>query len=105
MMLPTDSEADMRSCYCAAAIIYILTDGRRDEELMSSIGIDVEKLKKFVRSAQNYGGGFGDPYNFESHSGLTYCAVACLMLLGEPFKYEKVIEFCVMRQQESLGGF
>lgn len=83
MMLPEESEADMRSCYCAAAIIFILTDGRRDKQLLGTIGIDEQKLREFVDSARNYGGGYGDPYNFESHAGLTYCAVACLKLLGE----------------------
>ena len=98
MFLPVVSEADMRSCYCAAAITYILTDGLRDDQLMSCVGFNIEKLKSFVRSSQNYGGGYGDPFNFESHAGLTYCAVACLKLLGEDQHDDKVIEFCMMRQ-------
>lgn len=105
MFLPVESEADMRSCYCAAAIIFILTDGRRDLELLAQVGLDEQKLKDFVYLSKNYGGGYGDPFNFESHAGLTYCAVACLKLLGESKIDEKVIEFCVMRQQENLGGF
>jgi prenyltransferase beta subunit len=105
MLLPVESEADMRSCYCAAAITFILTDGRRDSDLLSSVGFDEQKLKNFVLSSQNYAGGFGDPYNCESHAGLTYCAVACLKLLGDSYIDQRVTEFCVMRQQDSLGGF
>lgn len=60
MFLQIESESDMRSCYCAAAIIYILTDKRRDTEFLKYVGIKEQKLVTFVRASQNYGGGFGD---------------------------------------------
>jgi prenyltransferase beta subunit len=83
MLLPVPSEADMRSCYCAAAITHILTNSRKNTDLLLQVGFNQEKLKAYVQSSLGLSGGYGDPWNFESHSGLTYCAVACMKLLGQ----------------------
>lgn len=98
MMLPVESEADLRSCYCAAAITYILTKGRKVG--VENIGYDEKQLVNYVESCRTFGGGYGDAFNFESHAGLTYCAVAQLKLLGQKRieHPERVIEFCVSRQ-------
>lgn len=97
MMLPVESEADLRSCYCAAAITYIVTFGRK--ELVEYIGFDEKKLINYIESCRTFEGGYGDALNFESHAGLTYCAVAQLKLLGQPqVAYpERLINFCVSR--------
>ena len=48
-----------------------------------------------------YSGGFSGLNNYESHSGLTYCAIAALKLIDAElsvYDYEKTIEFLVQRQ-------
>ncbi|PHJ25330.1 prenyltransferase and squalene oxidase repeat-containing protein [Cystoisospora suis] len=44
--------------------------------------IDAEKLAAWIFSCQNPDGGFGCAPGCESHAGTTFCAVACLQLLG-----------------------
>ena len=45
-------------------------------------------------------GGFSTSPNYESHSGLTYCALAALKLLGQKltvYEFERTIDFLVAR--------
>ena len=68
-----DGREDMRMCYCAAGVAYIL--GPKYSCL------DAAKLRKFVSSAQSYEGGLGQGWEMEGHSGLNFCGIACLELL------------------------
>lgn len=79
MMLPNNSESDLRSCYCGAAIYYLLTYNRPN--LKS--GFDKNSLANYINKCRS-GSGFGNVTNWESHSGLTYCAVASLTMLEQP---------------------
>lgn len=45
--------------------------------------LDLALLIKSILSSQNMDGGFGSREGNESHSGYTYCAVACLAILGQ----------------------
>ena len=64
---------DMRMCYCAAGIAYILGN--------DYVCMDKEKLRRFVVNAQAYEGGVGQSWGQEGHSGLNFCALACLELV------------------------
>ena len=50
-------------------------------------------------STQGFSGGYGNENNYESHSGLTYCAVASLIMLGSEDRIckNRVLEFCILR--------
>ncbi|KAI4102307.1 MAG: hypothetical protein LQ339_004662 [Xanthoria mediterranea] len=71
------SGRDMRFCYCAAAIRWILASGTTEEE-----DIDVDGLVRFIEASQTYEGGFANGPFHEAHAGWTYCAIAALSLLG-----------------------
>ena len=111
--LQAESEHDPRSCYCAAAILYMVTKAlsknEREQVLADpdAYAFDKEKLAAYLLDqCQGYTGGFSDQDSYESHSGYTYCALAALKLLDVKMAasdYERTIEFLAMRQQE--GGF
>ncbi|KAL8789863.1 MAG: hypothetical protein Q9213_000931 [Squamulea squamosa] len=72
------SGRDMRFCYCAAVIRWILAGGtgKEDED------IDVDGLVRFIEASQTYEGGFANGPFHEAHAGWTYCALGALSLLG-----------------------
>ena len=93
MMLPNNSESDLRACYCGAAIHYLLTYRKPNLK----IGFDKHLLANYINQCRS-GSGFGSIKNWESHSGLTYCAVAALTMLEQPvLNKEQLLEFLVMR--------
>lgn len=47
-MLPTESDGDLRSCYCAAAITYMLTKALEKEGKVAELGFDRIKLIEYV---------------------------------------------------------
>ena len=104
-MIPKQpAECDLRSAYCAAAITFILTFNHQN--LLEHNGYSIPKLVGYIKSCRAFAGGFGDPNNFESHSGMTYCATAALKLLNQEVDSQlKIIEFCILRQNDSVGGF
>jgi geranylgeranyl transferase type-1 subunit beta len=77
---------------------------------LDAAGIDAEKLLTFVlRSESPMGSGFGAcPGSAEAHGGMTYCAVASLVLLGELSKprhealRRRLKRFCAMRAGTSF---
>lgn len=75
---------DMRYCYLAASIRWMLrgdvpeTDGAYVED------IDVAALVRHINRSQSYDGGFSESLGHESHAGYAYCAVAALALLDRP---------------------
>ncbi|KAL8773118.1 MAG: hypothetical protein Q9209_001794 [Squamulea sp. 1 TL-2023] len=73
------SGRDMRFCYCAAAIRWILAGGTGEEDE----DIDVDGLVRFIKASQTYEGGFANGPFHEAHAGWTYCALGALSLLGK----------------------
>ncbi|KAI0021690.1 terpenoid cyclases/Protein prenyltransferase [Xylariomycetidae sp. FL0641] len=69
---------DMRYCYFAASIRWILFAG---PERDGSDDIDVDKLVAYIRQAQTFDGGLSESSTHESHSGYAYCGVAALAFL------------------------
>lgn len=94
-------ESDMRFVYCACSVSYILNDWS---------GVNVEKVKEYIRGSQGYDFGFGQGPLLESHGGSTFCAVASLVLMNqlENTFSEKEIEglrrFCLQRQKSGFQG-
>jgi geranylgeranyl transferase type-1 subunit beta len=75
---------DMRYCYLAAAIRWILRGdvAATDEDYVEDI--DVAALVRHIHRSQSYDGGFSESLGHESHAGYAYCAVAALALLDRP---------------------
>ncbi|KAL1895922.1 geranylgeranyl transferase type-1 subunit beta [Sporothrix stenoceras] len=71
--------ADMRYCYIAAMIRWMLGGGSGDEDAQD---IDVDALVLYMRRGQTYDGGFSESSTHESHAGYAFCAIAALELLG-----------------------
>ncbi|CAJ1360872.1 unnamed protein product [Effrenium voratum] len=92
-----DSESDIRFVYCAASICYIL-------DLWHAV--DVEAMARFVYASQSFDGAFGMGPETESHGGCTYCAVACLSMLGrlDDLDMLQLLHWCVHRQQSGFQG-
>lgn len=70
---------DMRYCYVATAIRWMLTGDAHEERTEDDI--DVEKLVGHLRVGQTYDGGVSESAQHEAHAGYTYCAIATLSLL------------------------
>ncbi|EEA22763.1 geranylgeranyl transferase type-1 subunit beta [Talaromyces marneffei ATCC 18224] len=71
---------DLRFCYCAAGIRYLLR-GPHGTGVKDIRDIDVVKLVAYIQSCQSYDGGLGETPFREAHAGLTYCAMGALTLL------------------------
>mmetsp|Transcript_105923 Transcript_105923/g.146532 ORF Transcript_105923/g.146532 Transcript_105923/m.146532 type:complete len:203 (+) Transcript_105923:267-875(+) len=102
-MLTVESDEDVRACYCAAAISYILKVVNKEE----TYGFDVQAMHRFLLDkCIGYQGGFTFEGNHESHSGLTYCATGALLMTGHKFDERatnRLLEFCMNRKID--GGF
>ncbi|RYO77058.1 hypothetical protein DL766_007821 [Monosporascus sp. MC13-8B] len=68
---------DMRSCYLAATIRWVLGGAEAGPE----VDFDVDKLVAHIRNGQTFDGGIAESSMHESHAGYAYCAVAALSLL------------------------
>ncbi|CAK7272868.1 geranylgeranyl transferase type-1 subunit beta [Sporothrix epigloea] len=77
--------ADMRYCYIAAMIRWILGGGGCTDV----IDIDVSALVRRIRLGQTYDGGFAESSTHESHAGYAFCAIAALDLLGRSAEFDK----------------
>lgn len=75
---------DMRYCYLAATIRWILRGDvtKGDEAYVEDI--DVAALVRHIHRSQSYDGGISESLGHESHAGYAYCAVAALALLDRP---------------------
>lgn len=78
-------EIDLRHCYIAASIRKLL---KYDELPVSEreCDIDVDGLIAFVKAKVSITGGLSSSNYTEPHSGLTFCGLAALLLLGEDFQ-------------------
>ncbi|CAK7231415.1 geranylgeranyl transferase type-1 subunit beta [Sporothrix curviconia] len=72
--------ADMRYCYIAAMIRWMLGGGAHTDVP----DINVDALVRYMRRGQTYDGGFAESSTHESHAGYAFCAIAALELLGRP---------------------
>ena len=75
---------DMRYCYLAASIRWILRGDVPEGDEAYVEDIDVDALVRHIRRSQSYDGGFSESLGHESHAGYAYCAVAALALLNRP---------------------
>uniref|UniRef100_A0A0K8SRS5 Geranylgeranyl transferase type-1 subunit beta n=1 Tax=Lygus hesperus TaxID=30085 RepID=A0A0K8SRS5_LYGHE len=95
------SENDMRFVYCACCICYILQDWS---------GMDMEKTLSYIRNSFSYDFGFGQGPDLESHGGVTYCAVASLVLMNQltetlsKKQIEGLRRWAIMRQVSGFQG-
>lgn len=104
---------DMRFCYCAAAIRWMLrVDGCEVED------IDIDRLMCFFEASQTYEGGFANGPFHEAQAGWTYCALSAISLLGKfpsgspsmqlvdswpwAHSYERLLGYLVSRQTSLL---
>ncbi|KKF96758.1 Geranylgeranyl transferase type-1 subunit beta [Ceratocystis platani] len=111
---------DMRYCYLAASVRWMLRGQHERGSEFWVEDINVEALVAHIRRAQTYDGGISESDYNESHAGYAYCAIAALALLGagedtQPSNgsppdtiasgvrnISKLIEFLVYRQQRYL---
>ncbi|KAI1859406.1 hypothetical protein JX265_010409 [Neoarthrinium moseri] len=68
---------DMRYCYMASTIRWILRGNHGDRIL----DFDVHKLVAYMRRSQTFDGGIAESEMGESHAGYGYCAVSALSIL------------------------
>ncbi|ROV89383.1 hypothetical protein VSDG_08659 [Cytospora chrysosperma] len=92
---------DMRYCYLAATIRWILRGKGEDEEVED---IDVDALLAHIRRSQTYDGGFSESFRHESHAGYAYCAVAALALLDRPDEEEEEVGGENEREETAEAG-
>ncbi|TLD14682.1 hypothetical protein PspLS_10969 [Pyricularia sp. CBS 133598] len=77
---------DMRYCYLASIIRWILRGDVQPEDPGWVEDIDVEALVRHIRAGQTFDGGVAESSMHESHAGYAYCAVSALSLLGRPLE-------------------
>lgn len=77
---------DMRYCYLAAAIRWMLRGDLPPDHPDYVEDIDVPALVNHIRRGQTYDGGFAESWRHESHAGYGYCGVAALALLDRPLQ-------------------
>lgn len=77
---------DMRYCYLAAAVRWMLRGELSPSHPDFVEDIDVPALVAHIRRGQTYDGGFAESCAHESHAGYGYCAVAALALLDRPLE-------------------
>lgn len=82
-------ETDLRHCYIAASIRKLVKYDELPSEARVN-DIDIPKLVQFVKRRINFNGGLSSTTYTESHSGLTFCGLATLKLVGYDFNEEWV---------------
>jgi protein farnesyltransferase subunit beta len=76
MTMHQGGEVDVRGCYCALCVCYMLNmDIQKVSEACS--------LASFVRKCQSHEGGIGGEPGNEAHGGYTFCAFGALVIAGE----------------------
>eukprot|EP01098_Paradermamoeba_levis_P004822 TRINITY_DN2064_c0_g1_i1.p1 TRINITY_DN2064_c0_g1~~TRINITY_DN2064_c0_g1_i1.p1 ORF type:complete len:351 (+),score=43.25 TRINITY_DN2064_c0_g1_i1:124-1176(+) len=92
-----ESESDVRFIYCAAAISFMIGEWLWD----------VEKAIKYILSSQSYDGAIGQGPGTEAHSGMTYCALAALHLMGKSDRLpnrDRLVQWLLGRQTSGFQG-
>ncbi|KAK4124349.1 terpenoid cyclases/Protein prenyltransferase [Parathielavia appendiculata] len=75
---------DMRYCYIAASIRWMLRGDVSEGEPGWVEDFDTEALAKYILRSQTYDGGFAGSSAEEPHAGYAYCAIGALSLLDRP---------------------
>ncbi|KAK4100429.1 terpenoid cyclases/Protein prenyltransferase [Parathielavia hyrcaniae] len=75
---------DMRYCYLAASIRWMLRGDVREGEPGWVGDFDTEGLARYISRSQTYDGGFAGSSAEEPHAGYAYCAIGALSLLDRP---------------------
>ncbi|KAF3762778.1 hypothetical protein M406DRAFT_46180 [Cryphonectria parasitica EP155] len=65
---------DMRYCYLAAAVRWMLRGDLKPDDPAYVEDIDIPALLAHIRRSQTYDGGFAESWRQESHCGYGYCA-------------------------------
>lgn len=89
---------DLRSTYCAAGIVYVLSD-QTDEESW----LDKDRTLRYVANCQDIEGAFGQAWLREAHAGLNFCAMATLGCLDRISGTQGTIESVFNSPLLSLG--
>lgn len=91
-------EVDVRGAYCAVSVARLCN--LLTPELSSGVA-------EWVARCQTHEGGFGGDIGNEAHGGYTFCALACLCLLGRADLVDvgALHRWAVHRQMDSEGGF
>lgn len=77
---------DMRYCYLAASVRWMLRGDLPPDDDDYVEDIDVPALVAHIHRGQTYDGGFAESWQHESHAGYAYCAVAALAMLDRPLE-------------------
>lgn len=88
--------SDLRLCYIAAGIRKMLG---YDKLANRPFDIDVSSLEAFILDKVNFNGGLSSSSHTESHSGLTFCGIAALRLLGTDLLAPKHSEWVELTKQ------
>ncbi|KAK9811446.1 hypothetical protein WJX72_004003 [[Myrmecia] bisecta] len=93
-------EVDVRGCYTALAVAYML-------QLDVARLVNASGMVEYVRRCQTYEGGLGGEPGNEAHGGYTYCGLAALVLAGrvDVLDLPRLLHWCVWRQGNLEGGF
>ncbi|KAK3954062.1 terpenoid cyclases/protein prenyltransferase alpha-alpha toroid [Pseudoneurospora amorphoporcata] len=75
---------DMRYCYIATAIRWILRGDVEEGSPGWVEDFDTEALARYILNSQTYDRGFAGNSQDEAHAGYAYCAIAALTLLDRP---------------------
>jgi len=75
---------DMRYCYLAAMLRWMLRGDVRKGDAAWTEDIDVEGLIAYIGKSQTYDHGIAESSQHESHAGYAYCALSALSLLDRP---------------------
>eukprot|EP00697_Spironema_sp_BW2_P018033 gnl/Spiro4/9894_TR5246_c0_g1_i1.p1 gnl/Spiro4/9894_TR5246_c0_g1~~gnl/Spiro4/9894_TR5246_c0_g1_i1.p1 ORF type:complete len:431 (+),score=103.85 gnl/Spiro4/9894_TR5246_c0_g1_i1:106-1398(+) len=96
--LHDDGEIDVRGCYTAIAVGYLLNV--LTPELVA--GVDA-----YVARCQTYEGGLGGEPGNEAHGGYSYCGLAALYLIRrvDALDTDRLLAWMVSRQMSFEGGF
>ncbi|KAL2019354.1 hypothetical protein VTK56DRAFT_9734 [Thermocarpiscus australiensis] len=77
---------DMRYCYIAASIRWMLRGDVKEGEPGWVEDFDTEGLARYILRSQTYDGGFAGSSQEEPHAGYAYCAIGALSLLDRPLE-------------------
>ncbi|KAI6245499.1 Protein farnesyltransferase subunit beta [Erysiphe necator] len=114
--MSVDGEEDVRGAYCAVVIMSLLNlpiELPRDSPSWSHEKNSLlSGLPEWISQCQTFEGGISARPDAEAHGAYTFCALACLCMLGEPYKVipqylniDLLISWLSARQYAPEGGF
>ncbi|KAK3690065.1 terpenoid cyclases/protein prenyltransferase alpha-alpha toroid [Podospora appendiculata] len=80
---------DMRYCYIATAVRWMLRGHVKAGEPGWVDDFDTAGLARYILTSQTYDGGFAGSSQDEPHAGYAYCAIGALSLLDRPLENSK----------------